>query len=133
MGELPLETIVSFFIRNFECFKWKNNIFVKFLPSFSSVILWVKRKLITVSHFSYSFSRNHFLKGASLFNGWVCFSVGETHFLVGECPMGDIGFDVESFQKSHRMGGRGGGTAPYPHPTPTKKPIKSEFPSPQYF
>ena len=131
MGELPLETMVSFFIRNFECFKWENNIFVKFLPSFSTVILWVKHKLITVSHFSYSFSRNHFLKGLHFSMVGFAFQLGRLHFSVGECPMGDISFDVESFQISHRWGR--GGTAPYLHPTPTKKPIKSEFPSPQYF
>ena len=131
MGELPLETMVSFFIRNFECFKWENNIFVKFLPSFSSVILWVKRNLITVSHFSYSFSRNHFLKGASLFNGWICFSVGETSFFSGGVPNGGHRFWCGDFSKKSSDGG--GGTAPYTHPSPTKKPIKSEFPSPQYF
>ena len=77
--------MVSFFLRNIECFKWENNIFVKFLPSFSSVILWVKHKLMTVSDFSYPFSRNHFLKGASLFNGWgLFFSWGDFIFQWGE-------------------------------------------------
>ena len=41
-----------------------------------------------------------------------------------------ISFDVESCQKNHKMEGA---LAPYPHSTPTKKLIKSEFPSPKSF
>ena len=86
MGGLLLETIVFFFLRNFECFKWENHIFVAFLPSFPSVILWVKHKFMPVSDFSDSFSRNHFLKGASLFNGWGLFFNWGTSFFSWGVP-----------------------------------------------
>ena len=54
----------------------------------ASVILWVKHKLMPVSDFSDSFSRNHFLKGASLFNGWGLFFNWGTSFFSWGVPHG---------------------------------------------
>ena len=64
--------------------------------------------LMTLSNFLVFFSRNHFLEGASLFNGVVCFSVkrGGSFLRGGGCPMlvqtfcGGVGWGVE---KSHRI------------------------------
>ena len=108
-----------FLVRNFECFKWENQIFVEFLPSFSSVILWVKYKLMTVSDFSDSFSRNHFLKGASLFNGCgLFFGWGDFIFQWGSTPWWASVLMWRVVKKIIRWRGR------WPH-TPTPPQLKS--------
>ena len=128
---LTLETMVSFILKNFECFKWENHIFVEYLPSSSGVILWVKHKLMQFPIFLVLFLWTISWKGLHFSLVGVCFSVGGMGFIFPwECPIGDIGFDVESFKKTQKMEGA---VPPYPYPNPTKKPIKSEFPSPQYF
>ena len=108
--------MVSFILRNFECFKWKNHIFVEFLPSSSSVILWVKHKLMQFPIFLVLFLRTISWKGLHFSLVAVCFSVGGMDFIFQwEYPMGNIGFDVESFQKTQKMRGQ------CPHtPTPTQ-------------
>ena len=50
---------VSLFLWNFECSKWEN-IFVKFLSSFSTAVSWANHKLMTAS-------RNNFLEGGFTF------------------------------------------------------------------
>ena len=131
MGGLPLETMVSFILRNFECFKWENHIFVEFLPSSSSVILWVKHKLMQFPIFLVLFLRTFPERGFTFhWLGFVFQLGGWASFFSGSAPWGNISFDVESFQKTHKMEGA---VPPYSYPNPTKKPIKSEFPSPQSF
>ena len=120
-GGLLLETMVSFILRNFECFKWENHVFVEFLPSSSSVILWVKHKLMQFPIFLVLFLATISWKGLHFSLVGICFSVGGMGFIFQwECPMGNIGFDVESFQKTHKMEGA---VPPYPYRSQTKKPI----------
>ena len=55
---------VSLFLQKFECPKWENHVLVEFLPSLSSVVLWLKHKHWESFWF---FSRNHFLEGSLTF------------------------------------------------------------------
>ena len=101
MGGLPLETMVSFILRNFECFKWENHIFVEFLPSSSSVILWVKHKLMQFPIFLVLFLRTISWKGLHFSLVGVCFSVGEMGFIFQwECPHGEHRFWCGEFSKN---------------------------------